>query len=98
MRRSPATAPDVPPLSPNDPAASPYGPAPLRLAGTPNFYVVPTAAAAMLWKVDAAKHILVPWTQLPAFSAVQALRLLKPSGMVEVKVTNWPTATSTRPG
>ena len=83
-----ATAPDVPPLAPNDPAASPYGPAPRRLAGTPNFYVVPTAAAAMLWKVDEAKHILVPWDQLPAFSAVQALRLLKPSGMVEVKVTD----------
>lgn len=83
-----AIAPDVPPLAPNEPGRSPYGPAPVRLAGTPNFYIVPTASAAMLWRVDEAQHLLVPWGQLPAFSAVQALRLLKPSGMVEIKVTD----------
>ena len=84
----PATAPDVPPLAPNEPGSAPYGPAPVRLAGTPNFYIVPTASPAMLWRVDEARHTLVPWGQLPPFSAVQALRLLKPSGMVEVKVTD----------
>jgi hypothetical protein len=84
----PATAPDVPAPAPNEPARSPYGPPPVRLAGTPNFYIAPTASAAMLWRVDEAQHILVPWSQLPAFSAVQAIRLLKPSGMVEVKVTD----------
>jgi hypothetical protein len=60
----------------------------VHLAGTPNYYIVPTASAAMLWRVDEARHTLTPWGQLPAFSSVQALRLLKPSGMVEVKVTD----------
>ena len=83
-----ATAPDVPPLAANEPAPAPYGPAPVRLAGTPNFYIVPTASPAMLWRADEARHTLVPWGQLPPFSAVQGLRLLKPSGMVEIKVTD----------
>jgi hypothetical protein len=84
----PATAWDVPPLAANDPGPSLYSPAPVHLAGTPNFYIVPTASAAILWRVDEARHTLVPWGQLPAFSSVQALRLLKPSGMVEIKVTD----------
>ena len=83
-----ATAPDVPPRAANEPVPAPYGPAPVHLAGTPNFYIVPTASAAMLWRVDEAQHTLVPWGQLPPFSSVQALRLLKPSGMVEIKVTD----------
>ncbi len=84
----PATAPDVPPLAANDPGPALYSPAPVHLAGTPNYYIMPTASAAMLWRVDEARHTLVPWGQLPAFSSVQALRLLKPSGMVEIKVTD----------
>ncbi len=84
----PATAWDVPPLPANEPAPALYGPTPVHLAGTPNFYIVPTASAAILWRVDEARHTLVPWGQLPAFSSVQALRLLKPSGMVEIKVTD----------
>lgn len=86
----PANAREVPPAAPSTPTgpAAAYGPAPVRLAGTPNFYVIPAASAAMLWRADDAKHSLIPWGQLPAFSAVQALRLLKPSGMVEVRVTD----------
>ena len=84
----PATAPNVPPLAANDPGPALYGPVPVHLAGTANYYIVPTASAALLWRVDEARHTLVPWGQLPAFSSVQALRLLKPSGMVEIKVTD----------
>jgi hypothetical protein len=84
----PATAPDVPKLAANDPGPTLYSPAPVHLAGTSNYYIVPTASAAMLWRVDEVRHTLVPWQQLPAFSSVQALRLLKPSGMVEIKVTD----------
>jgi hypothetical protein len=84
----PATAPNVPPLAANDPRPTLYSPAPVHLAGTPNYYIMPAASAAMLWHVDEARHTLVPWGQLPAFSSVQALRLLKPSGMVEIKVTD----------
>src|ERR1700730_6017100 len=42
----------------------------------------------MLWRNDDARHSLVPWSQLPPFSAVQGLRLVKTNGMVEVKVTD----------
>ena len=76
----------LPPTSPC--ARSLYGPAPVHLAGTPNFYIVPTSSPAMLWRVDEARHTLMPWGQLPPFSSVQGLRLLKPSGMVEIKVTD----------
>jgi hypothetical protein len=84
----PATAPDVPPLAANDPGPALYGPAPVHLAGTANYYITPMASAALMWRVDEARHTLVPWGQLPAFSSVQALRLLKPSGMVEIRVTD----------
>jgi hypothetical protein len=84
----PARARDVPPAELNAPPAETYGPAPVRLAGTPNFYVIATAMPVVLWRADEAKHTLVPWGQLPAFSAVQGLRVLRPSGLVEVKVTD----------
>jgi len=85
----PATAQEVPPAAtPAEPVQVSYGPAPVRLAGTPNFYIVPAANPAMLWRADETKHALVPWGQLPPFSAVQGLRLLKSSSMVEVKVTD----------
>jgi hypothetical protein len=85
----PPTAQEVPPAAtPAEPVQANYGPAPVRLAGTPNFYIVPTASPAMLWRADEGKKALVPWGQLPPFSAVQGLRLLKSSGMVEVKVTD----------
>jgi len=84
----PATARDVPAVAPNEPVPSEYGPAPVRLAGTPNFYIVPTSSPAILWRSDEAAHTLVPWGTLPAFSAVQGLRLFKSNGMVEVKVTD----------
>jgi DnaJ domain len=84
----PAAAREVPPPAPNEPMQPSYGPAPVRLAGTPNFYVVPTSSPAMLWREDDARQTLVPWGTLPPFSAVQGLRLYKANGMVEVKVTD----------
>jgi hypothetical protein len=84
----PATARDVPPPVADAPMQATYGPAPVRLAGTPNFYIVPTASPAMLWRADETRQNYIPWGQLPPFSAVQGLRLIKSSGMVEVKVTD----------
>jgi hypothetical protein len=49
---------------------------------------VPAASLAVLWRADEDRHALVPWGQLPPFSAVQGLRLLKSTGMVEIKVTD----------
>jgi DnaJ domain len=84
----PATAREVPPPAPNDPIPSAFGPAPVRLAGTPNFYILPTPSPTMLWREDKERHTLVPWGILPPFSAVQGIRLFRSNGMVEVRVTD----------
>jgi hypothetical protein len=76
----------VEPLSPSAHRAVLYGPTPVRLAGTPNFYVVPAGNPAILWHLDPARNKLVSIGQLPAFSSVQAVRLIRPSGMLEVLV------------
>jgi hypothetical protein len=78
----------VEPLSPSAHQAVLYGPAPLRLAGTPNFYVIPAGTAAMLWRLDKERNALVPLRQLPPFSAVQAIRLVRQIGMLEVLVND----------
>jgi hypothetical protein len=79
-------APTVPPADPNQPAST-NGPAPIRLAGTPNYYVVPAAGPTVLWRHDSERNVYVPNGQLPPFSAVQALRLFRQTGLVEVRVT-----------
>ena len=75
----------VAPLSPSAHQAVLYGPAPLHLAGTPNFYVIPAASPATCcgtWTPSAT--CLVPLGQLPPFSSVQAVRLVRQNGMLEV--------------
>jgi hypothetical protein len=83
----PALARDVPPPTTADPAPATFGPAPVRLAGVANYYTLPAANLTTLWRQDDQRHGLVPWGQLPPFSAVRGLRLNKDNGMVEVKVT-----------
>jgi DnaJ domain len=78
----------VAPLSPSAHHAVLYGPKPLRLAGTPNFYVKPGGSPAVLFRLDKERNALVPLGQLPPFSAVQAIRLIRPSGMLEVLVND----------
>lgn len=65
-----------------------YGPAPLRLAGAPNFYVVPSGSPAVLWRMDPDRKVLVSLGQLPPFSAVQAVRLVRQTGMLEVLIND----------
>ena len=74
----------VAPLSPSAHQAVLYGPTPVRLAGMPNFYVMPAANPATLWRLDAERGALVPVGQLPPFSVVQVVRLIRQSGMLEV--------------
>lgn len=78
----------VAPLSQSAHQAVLYGPAPAQLPGTPNFYVTPAASPAVLWRLDAEKNVLVPLGQLAPFSSVQALRLLRPTGLLEVVVSD----------
>ncbi|HEY4044969.1 MAG TPA: DnaJ domain-containing protein [Rhodopila sp.] len=78
----------VEPLSPDAHRAVLYGPAPVRLAGKPNFYVVPASSPTFLWHHDPTRNVLVPLGQLPAFSSVQAIRLVRQNGMLEVLISD----------
>ena len=78
----------VQPLSPGAHRAMLYGPPPVRLAGTPNFYVIPAGSPAVLWRMDNERNLLVSLGQLPPFSAVQAVRLIRQTGMLEVLVND----------
>ncbi|HVC62256.1 MAG TPA: J domain-containing protein [Acetobacteraceae bacterium] len=78
----PATAPSVPPQVPPPP------PRPIRLIGNPNVYVIPAAGPALVLRYDQQRHAFIPIGQLPAFSAVQALRVLRRNGLVEIRLTD----------
>jgi DnaJ domain len=84
----PALAQAVPPATLADEMPSILSSAPVRLAGTPNMYVLPTAEPVTLWRRDDSGRGMLPWGQLPPFSAVQGLRLLTRNGLMEVKVTD----------
>lgn len=81
------TAPTVPALSASAHRAVLYGPTPVHLAGISNFYVAPSSSPTVLWRLDAARKTLVAMANLPPFSTVQALRLLRQNGLAEVMVT-----------
>lgn len=81
-------APRIAPLSPSAHRAVLYGPAPVHLAGTPNVYITPGTEPAVLWRWDPARKVMQRMADLPNFSSVQALRLDRQNGMVEVQVTD----------
>jgi hypothetical protein len=78
----PATAPTVAPQAPPAPTR------PVRLVGTPNVYVIPAIDPAFVLRFDQPRNAYVPIGQLPAFSAVQALRVLRDHGLVEIRLTD----------
>ncbi len=83
-----ANAPIVAPASPEAQRLAAYGPTPLRLAGTPNFYVVPAAGSTMIWRYEESRKAFVAAGQLPPFSSVQAVRLLRQNGLIEIRVND----------
>ncbi len=78
----PATAPTVLPQVPPPP------PRPIRLIGNPNVYVVPADSPALVLRYDQPRNTFIPIGQLPAFSAVQAVRVLRDHGLVEIRLTD----------
>jgi hypothetical protein len=78
----PATAPTVAPQVQAPP------PGPIRLAGTPNVYVVPAGSPALILRYDQPRNAFVPIGQLPPFSAMQAVRVLRDRGLVEFRLTD----------
>lgn len=86
----PAVQAERPVVAAPAPASSAMGgpAAPVRLAGTPNYYIVPASGPTLLWRHDADRNVFVPTGELPPFSTVQALRLFRQNGLVEVRVTD----------
>jgi hypothetical protein len=80
----------IAPLSPEARRVALYGPAPVQLPGTPNFYVIPTASPAMLWRHDPQHNTFIPDRQLPPFSSMQAVRFVRQNGLLEVLVKGQP--------
>jgi DnaJ domain len=80
----PATAASVEPLTPAQDAELRYGPAPLHLPGTANFYVNPAGGPAILYRLQPDHKTLVAEARLPPFSSVQATKLYTQSGVIEV--------------
>jgi hypothetical protein len=60
---------------------------PVRLAGSPNAYVLPAGGPAVVWRQDPARNGFVPGGQLPPFTAVQVLRVIAQNGLVEVRLS-----------
>ena len=78
----------VEPLSASAHEAVLYGPAPVQLAGVANFYVGPGGGPAVVWYLDRKRNTLVPLGQLPPFSTVQAVRLIRQDSLIEVLVND----------
>lgn len=83
--------PRVEDIRPNAPIVAPgpatAAPVPLRLPGVPNVYVLPAGGPAVVWRLDETHHAFVPIGQLPPFSAVQATRVVREKGLVEIRVS-----------
>jgi hypothetical protein len=80
--------PNAAPVAPQSDAAlriALYGPSPMHLAGTPNFFVVPSAGAAMIWRQEGDHNRIAPIGQLTPFSTLQALRVNAQTGLVEIR-------------
>lgn len=69
-------------------AAVPRPSRPERLAGTPNHYSTPGTGPITIWRVEGETNRLVPSGQLQPFTPVQALRLFRQAGLIEIRVTN----------
>jgi curved DNA-binding protein CbpA len=80
----PATAAVVAPQSTTARHEALYGPQPIYLPGNANFYVAPSATRTKLYQLQPDQKTLLPTTDLPPFSSVEALRLFRQNGMIEI--------------
>ncbi|HVZ08137.1 J domain-containing protein [Rhodopila sp.] len=87
-----ATAPPVAPQPESAQRAALLGPTPVRLAGAPNFFVVPSAGPTTLWRREQDSDRMTAIGQLPPFSSVQALHVDKKTGLVEIRTDATATA------
>ena len=81
-------APAVAPLSATAQRSVLYGPSPVHLAGTANFYVTPAPAPAVLWQRNPGQTQMLRLGELPPFSTGHAIRMERQTGLVEVVVND----------
>lgn len=78
-------------IRPNAPMVAPGSvtppPAPVRLPGATNFYVLPAGGPAVVWRLDQPRNAFVPIGALPPFSAVQGLAVVRDKGLVEIRLS-----------
>ena len=86
-RRDTANAATVAPLSPSAQKAVLYGPAPINLPGTANFYIVPSGTPTGFMASGCSRSQAdLRWRNFAPFTAVQAVRLIRQNGLLEVLV------------
>jgi hypothetical protein len=95
VQLSRAPAPPAPPVArPYAPSVPEPAPAPAPKAsavpatGATTHYVVPAGGAAILWRHGASRDAYVPMGELPPFSAVQALGVVAPHGLMEIRLAD----------
>lgn len=84
----PATAPGAGPPTAAIQPATPVPQQPPILAGVPNHYTVPTQGQATVWRVEADTNRLVVIGQLHPFTPVQAVRLFRQPGLMEIRLSD----------
>lgn len=90
LRATPEPSPDHVEISAKAPFVAPTSPPvpeqPVELSGSPNAYVVPAGGAAVVWRRDPQHDGFLPLGRVPPFTAVQAVRVLRRHGMVEIRL------------
>lgn len=87
----PAQVPDVGSLGPTvQPIAAPAPPLPpaVPASSQTTHYIRPNGDDALLFRRDAAQDAYVPEGRLPAFTMVQAVRLIPQHGLVEIRLAD----------
>lgn len=78
--------PSAPPAAGQREPPPPRPSRPERLVGAPNHYATPGTGPITIWRAEAETNRLIPTGQLQPFTPVQALRLFRQAGMIEIRV------------
>jgi hypothetical protein len=82
-----ATVTPVRPNQPPHPAPDVVRRQPPKLAGIPNHYSIPAPGIITIWRLESDTNRLIPIGQLQPFTPVQALRLFRQPGLMEIRVS-----------
>ncbi len=80
--------PNAPTVAPSALPPAPPPRQPGRLVGVPNHYTVPSPGPTTVWRVEADTNRLIVIGQLQPFTPVQAIRVLRQPGLMEIRVSD----------